>query len=121
MSDPDTGWTRCRYSGFYDVPLGVVIHDNGRTLLLELWFDEELDDYPQNYEVWELEPMAPELALVTPWPEIDRRKVRKLDGLPVKALEFRPKRERDGDRFYAWYRFRDDSRRVASHRRDDRE
>jgi len=111
---PDTSWTRARYSGFYDVPSGLVIHDNGRTFLLSRWFDEELDDYPTSYEVWELEPMDPELALVAPWPEIDRRKLRKLDDLPVKALEFWPKRERDGERFYAWYRFTGDSRPDAA-------
>ena len=76
-------------------------------MLLELQFDGELDDYPPNYEVWELQPTDSELVLVAPWAEIDRRKLRKLDDLPVKALEFMPKRERAGeDRYYAWYRFK---------------
>ena len=107
MTDsPGTGWTRCQYFSFHDVPRALVLHHLGRTLLLHSPFDEDLDDYTPSYFVWELQPMNPQDTLGVSWDQIESRKLRQLDGLPVAALEFWPKRDRIGERFYAWYRFK---------------
>ena len=74
--------------------------------MLDSPFEEDLEDYTSNFYVWELEPMEPELTLVATWKEIEERKLRQLDDLPVTALEFWRERERKGGRSYAWYRFK---------------
>ena len=111
---PGTGWTRCQYFGFWDVPRALVIHREGRTLFLDSPFDESLDDYAPDYKVWELEPVEPEAVLGMKWEELERRKLRQLDAIPVSSLEFHPERERDSQlrHFYAWYRFRSDKSAV---------
>lgn len=43
-----------RYGGFWDVPRFIVLRYRGKALLLESPFDESLDEYPDDYAVYEL-------------------------------------------------------------------
>ncbi len=43
-----------RYCDFYDVPRCIVLRYRGKLLLLQSVFDDELDDYPDRYSVYEL-------------------------------------------------------------------
>ncbi len=43
-----------RYSGFYDVPLGIVLRYHDRLFLLLSEFDEERDEYSESYSVYVL-------------------------------------------------------------------
>lgn len=104
----DKGWTPCQYFQFWDFPRVLVIQRSGQTMLLNCPFDELLDDYSPTYRVWELEPMEPNFALIATWHEIERRKLKRLQDLPTTALEFWPKRERNGQSSHAWYRFKSD-------------
>ena len=48
----DDGWTRIVYSGFYDVPLAFVVAYQDLRLLFWRVFDDEIDDYPETYELY---------------------------------------------------------------------
>ncbi|MHB8633405.1 MAG: hypothetical protein ACYDBQ_05470 [Thermoplasmatota archaeon] len=43
-----------RYAGFYDVPRLILVPWKGRTYLLQCLFDDALDEYPDNYEVYQM-------------------------------------------------------------------
>lgn len=48
MSKP----TPFRYSGYWDVPLGLVVQHKGTSFFLERTYDEDLDDYSHRYSVY---------------------------------------------------------------------
>ena len=43
-----------RYGGFWDVPRYILLRYRGKPLLLESPFDENLDEYPDDFAVYEL-------------------------------------------------------------------
>jgi hypothetical protein len=46
--------TSFQYGGFYDVPRCIALRYRERLLLLQSYFDEDLDEYPSNYKVYVL-------------------------------------------------------------------
>ncbi len=50
---PDTEWLSIIYSGFWDYPFAFVTRYKDSTyLFVHGYFDDELDDYPSEYEVF---------------------------------------------------------------------
>ena len=45
-------WLRIAYGGFYDYPTEFGVEFGGRIYIFERYFDDELDDYPNEYEVY---------------------------------------------------------------------
>jgi hypothetical protein len=66
-----------KYAGFWDVPRHIVFAWKGHRVLLESWFDDDLDEYEQQYSVY----LRPEDFEVDkhPWHESKRRFVGKVD------------------------------------------
>lgn len=55
-SDQVTGeWLPIRYRDFYDVPRLIAVQMADRTYLLDCRFDDDLDDYPDTYQIYVLE------------------------------------------------------------------
>jgi hypothetical protein len=47
-------WISIRYLGFWDVPLNFLVRWDDHLLLFDCPFDEELDDYPDHYTVYDM-------------------------------------------------------------------
>jgi hypothetical protein len=50
--------TPFKYGGFYDVPRCISLEYRGFRFLLQSWFDEEIDEYPDMYAVSIVPPLA---------------------------------------------------------------
>jgi hypothetical protein len=49
-------WIPIRYRDFYDVPRAFVIEYGGTVFFFDGGFDERLDEYPDRYRVYKLNP-----------------------------------------------------------------
>jgi hypothetical protein len=72
-----------KYAGFWDVPRHLVFAWKGHRVLLESWFDDDLDEYEPQYSIY----LLPEdfEADKNPWRESKRRFLGKVD---VKSIMF---------------------------------
>ena len=59
------------YRDFSDVPRIFVIVVDERTFLFDCPFDEQIDDYPDEYTVYELPHVRPD-ELLNDWSELPR-------------------------------------------------
>ena len=76
------------YSGFHDVPLGIVLWYRGTVVLLTRDFNEELDNYEDEYSVYETPESAIEELARSSW-AFSYEKDRKLLGrIPVTSVKF---------------------------------
>ena len=78
-----------RYSGFWDVPRYIFCSLLGRELLLLSEFDDHLDDYDPNYQVYAL-PAKFEPGAVWSWEVFPLSEARLLGAVPVAMIEFDP-------------------------------
>ncbi|WP_109487231.1 hypothetical protein [Occallatibacter savannae] len=79
-----------RYGGFWDVPRYILLRYRGKALLLESPFDEKLDEYPDDFTVYEL-PCATEWSAETRGDWIPKETRRTLIGyLPIGEVVFDP-------------------------------
>jgi hypothetical protein len=46
-------WAPIRYRDFYDLPRIFITSYNGQDYLFDCPFDDELDDYPDSYRVYQ--------------------------------------------------------------------
>jgi len=58
---------RITYRGFYDIPRTFVTKWRNKLLLFDGHFDENLDDYPDNYSVYELPPALEDRLRTESW------------------------------------------------------
>lgn len=56
-----------RYSGFHDVPRGIVLRYRDRYFFLASLFDEALDDYADTYSVYEFPNEMESIASGSSW------------------------------------------------------
>jgi hypothetical protein len=54
-SHSGTLWVPITYGDFWDVPRTVIIKFSDKTIFLDCAFDDDLDDYPESYKVYELD------------------------------------------------------------------
>jgi len=87
--------TPFKYGGFYDVPRCISLQYRGLHFLLQSWFDEENDEYPDTYSVSivpgsadVLAPCSPEFLSVTMTP---------LGYLPIADVIFDATKRKDLD------------------------
>jgi hypothetical protein len=78
-------WVSFIYRGFYNVPLSILFEESGHLYLLDCTFDESLDEYPDDYQVFEL-PYALLSNLPTDWGELPALAVRHLGVVPVTSV-----------------------------------
>jgi len=84
-------WRRFWYSGFYDVPLGVVVPDGERVVVLVSEFDETVDDFGP-YTVFEARGgQAKTLSQANcSWADVDLSQARVLGTVPATRDLFDP-------------------------------
>jgi hypothetical protein len=87
-------WAPIRYRDFYDLPRIFITSYNGQDYLFDCPFDDELDDYPDSYRVYQL-PALSEEALQGSWELLPELATSFLGEIPVAEVQFDPtKRER---------------------------
>ena len=91
------------YREFYDVPRSFIIPmKNGHNyVLLESLFSEEIDDYNEIYDAWEIS--LPENISEDNWACLDSHKIRSLGNVPVDKIKFdRSKRKSVEEQIYCY-------------------
>jgi hypothetical protein len=87
-------WATIHYRDFYDLPRIFITTYDGKQYLFDCPFDDQLDDYPNSYRVYQL-PALSEEELQGSWEHLPELAVSFLGAIPVTAVEFDPtKRER---------------------------
>lgn len=79
------------YSGFYDFPLAFVASYGGRQYLFWRVFNDELDDYPQEYEVFTL-PNLSEAEVKKSWSTLPKKANTCLGKVSINQIVFDPTR-----------------------------
>lgn len=80
-------WAAIRYRDFYDVPRIFLVSYDGRQLLFDCAFDEELDDYPNEYCVYLMPPLT-EADLAGSWEQLPRMAKRFLGQVGINEVQF---------------------------------
>jgi hypothetical protein len=91
-----TQWAPIRYMGFWDVPLNFLVAYNGQWFLFDCPFDEEIEDYSENYQVY-LMPEIPIEELPQDWTTLPTRAIRRLGEVSVSNVTFDPTKRRQID------------------------
>jgi hypothetical protein len=89
-------WVPFIYREFYDVPRTIVAADDQHTYLFDCPFDEVLDNYSPNYDVY-LMPQLTNADLNGSWELLSQRAVGQLGQIPVGALRFDTTRRHEVD------------------------
>lgn len=75
------------YRDFYDFPRMFVVEDSRSLFLFDCPFDDELDDYPRKYTVYELKGLNRE-SLPTDWTALSGRASRCLGTVSLERIRF---------------------------------
>jgi hypothetical protein len=82
--------TKFIYSGFYDRPLAFVARHAGvQYLFWRGFFDNELDDYPRDYEVYRL-PNLSDTEIESSWATLPERAKATLGSIALDSIVFDP-------------------------------
>ncbi len=84
------------YREFYDFPRLFIVVVAGNPYLFDGSFSEELDGYPDHFEVYRL-PLMPPADLCGSWVGLPPRAVSHLGRVPTVEVEFDPTRRRQID------------------------
>lgn len=82
-------WAAIRYRDFYDIPRIFIVAHDGMQYLFDCPFDDELDDFPDCYLVYQL-PAILEDELEGSWERLPGRAERLLGTVPVAEVQFDP-------------------------------
>ena len=85
-----------RYYEFCDVPRAFIAADTAGTYLLDCPFDDQLDDYPEFYEVFAMPALGDEL-LSGSWADLSRHALGRLGRVRVSDVRFDASRRREVD------------------------
>ncbi|MBX9585248.1 MAG: hypothetical protein K2X87_33500 [Gemmataceae bacterium] len=89
-----TDWVPFSYRGYHDVPRIILVRRGGQVFLFNCPFSVELDDYPDEYEVFLLPPDTHEENLPTDWTLLRDSAVCRLGSVPVDRVTFDPTRQK---------------------------
>jgi len=89
-------WVPFIYREFYDVPRMIVFEESGHWYLLDGSFDENLDEYPPDYQVFEL-PGAIVSNLPTNWGDLPALALRRLGVVAVTSVRLDETRRKQLD------------------------
>jgi hypothetical protein len=82
-------WSAIHYRDFYDLPRIFLTTYQGRQYLFDCPFDDELDDYPDGYRVYELPPLS-DAELQGSWEQLPHLATDFLGVVPVTSVQFDP-------------------------------
>lgn len=89
--------TPFRYSGFWDVPRGIVLRHRNHLLFMLSLFDEALDDYEPEYSVYLLPDSAEAKLLQGDWDFLTGSDAQLIGKVPVHAVNFDRTRRKELD------------------------
>lgn len=89
-----TTWAPISYRGYWDVPRIFLTRYQGDIYLFNCPFSEELDEYPDDYEVFLMPADMHEENLPTDWTLVAGLAVRRLGTVPVTDVQFDPTRRK---------------------------
>lgn len=89
-------WVPFIYREFYDVPRMIVFEEYGRCYLMDGRFDENLDEYPPDYQVFEL-PIAVFSNIPTNWEDLPAHALRRLGVVSVATVRLDETRRKQLD------------------------
>ena len=82
------------YSGFFDRPLAFVVwHSGAQYLFWRGFFDDDLDDYPRNYEVYRLPGLTNDV-IRGGGVSLPERAIDKVASVPFDVIVFDPTNRR---------------------------
>jgi hypothetical protein len=90
-------WAPISYRGYYDVPRIFLTRYEGEFYLFNCPFSEELDDYPDDYDVFLMPTDTHEENLPTDWTLVAGLAVRRLGSVPVTSVTFDSTRRKQVD------------------------
>jgi hypothetical protein len=73
------------YRDFHDVPRVFIVEWRGKLLLFDCAFDDELDEYPDDYNVHEI---AKDISIPRDWTDISAFATRVCGQIPVREVVF---------------------------------
>jgi hypothetical protein len=76
-----------KYRGFWDVPRIFLTRYKGQLFLFDCAFDEQLEDYPDTYEVFLL-PDIRDDEWPQDWTTLQAKAIRSLGSVPVSRIQF---------------------------------
>jgi hypothetical protein len=80
-------WRPIAYREFYDVPRAIIVSDESCNYLFTSLFDAALDEYRDDYEIYEM-PKLSEEEMKGSWLKFEQRAIRHLGRVPVKEVCF---------------------------------
>ena len=86
-----------RYAGFWDVPRYILLRYHERTLLLQSPFDDNIDEYPNVYSVYQVPDALSQSALGGDWTILDNAELRFVGEIPISTVAFDPTKRRTLD------------------------
>ncbi len=89
-------WRPIVYREFYDVPRAIIVSDGSCNYLFTSSFDEALDEYRENYEIYEMPNLTDE-EMKGSWLKFEGKAVRHLGCVPVKEVCFDATKRREID------------------------
>jgi len=78
-----------KYFSFWDVPRTFAFEQAGKVYLLTSEFDDDLDEYPDDYEVFVVSGIG-DLSVVIDWKSIEPLHKTRVGKIPVAAVQFDP-------------------------------
>ena len=76
-----------KYFSFWDVPRTFAFEQTGTVYMLTSEFDDDLDDYPDDYEVFVVSGIG-NLSVVTDWKSIEPLHKTRVGRVPVATVRF---------------------------------
>jgi hypothetical protein len=84
-----TRWAAINYRDFWDFPHIFILTDGGRTYLFDCPFDDVVEDYPDEFHVYLMPPLAAE-EIAGSWVGLYRKAIAELGRVPTSAVRFDP-------------------------------
>lgn len=88
-----TEWVPITYRDFWDVPRIFFANHDGRLYLFDCQFDEPGEDYPNEYQVFQM-PVLTDADYAGSWAGLWHKAVGKLGDVPIPAVRFDPSRRK---------------------------
>ena len=82
-----------QYREFYDIPRLFVVKYHGRHFLFDGSFSDDLDEYPDQYEVF-LMPSLRDIELAGSWEHLKDRAIQSFGCVPITAVSFDPSKRK---------------------------
>jgi hypothetical protein len=92
MSD----WADINYRDFWDQPRIFFVRNADRLYLFDCAFDDELEDYPDTYAVYEV-PELTESDLAGSWAHLADKAIRRVGEISLDQVRFDPTKRRQID------------------------